>query len=662
MFSSGRRPALRSSWLLMALILLAAAGYAAYAITRHGRLNSSAYDLAIQAQVLWNSAQGRWFASSLEVYTYLGDHIQPLQLLFVPLIALGGDVPALLAAQALSLCLGAWPLFHLAQRRLGGPGWAWLLAAAYLAYPALGFINRFDFHPEVVVMPLLLAALERLEAGRLRAASVWAGLALLGKEEIGLTVAALGVGLLWQPGRRRWGLVWLAAGLVWSYLALFILIPHFRDAPSDTLARYAWLGATPGEMVMTLLTRPGPVVATLAGDPLRRAYLFKLLLPLGGLALGAPRLLWGALPALAYNLLADSPSQHSIYFQYNAPLIPVLWAATAVGLGRAQRALGQWAWLAGVWLVAGTMAAWALDNPLTTPIDTPHYPVYALTPQGDVAAFRQAQMRVPAGASLATTMAYAPHFTQRPALDLFYHKGRRGAAVYDYAPLELILLNLADWRWGVNPRLQAAMIETAIGRDGYQAVYLASDVVLLAQATPPNALTGAALERLQALGAAGGQFAPTAPETSDHLIGRWRWAALPAGATPLAVTWEGGVELVGAAGLPQAVPAGAALCPTLYWRTIRPPAAPLTIFLHLTAPDGYVHAQRDGQPVFDFYPLPAWRPGEIVGDLRCLTVPAWLTPGVYELRLGWYDSQTGQRLALPAGDFHLLHSLTVINE
>ena len=47
---------------------------AGYAIARHERLNSTTFDLAIEAQVIWNTWQGDWFASSIEVDNYLGDH------------------------------------------------------------------------------------------------------------------------------------------------------------------------------------------------------------------------------------------------------------------------------------------------------------------------------------------------------------------------------------------------------------------------------------------------------------------------------------------------------------------------------------------------------------------------------------------------------------
>jgi len=51
---------------------------------RHAHFNSNGFDLGIQDQVVWNTAHGRWYQSSLEVTNYLGDHFKPLVALLAP--------------------------------------------------------------------------------------------------------------------------------------------------------------------------------------------------------------------------------------------------------------------------------------------------------------------------------------------------------------------------------------------------------------------------------------------------------------------------------------------------------------------------------------------------------------------------------------------------
>ena len=89
---------------------------AVYAILRHERLNSTVFDLGIKSQVIWNTWQGRWFASSIEVEHYLGDHVQFIFLLLAPLYGLWDNVNIMLIVQSLLLGLGAIPVYRIAQR------------------------------------------------------------------------------------------------------------------------------------------------------------------------------------------------------------------------------------------------------------------------------------------------------------------------------------------------------------------------------------------------------------------------------------------------------------------------------------------------------------------------------------------------------------------
>lgn len=162
----------------------------------------------------------------------------------------------LLAFQSFVLALGAWPLYVLALRKFDSPAIGLTIAFCALAYPPLGFLNRLDFHAEVIVVPLLIAAYERIDAHDLRKAGIFLGLALLGKENIGLSVAALALVIAVYHNHWRFGFLWCIGGVAYSLVALFLIIPAFRGAPSDTLARYQWLGSTPIEMLWTLLSSP----------------------------------------------------------------------------------------------------------------------------------------------------------------------------------------------------------------------------------------------------------------------------------------------------------------------------------------------------------------------------------------------------------------------
>ena len=628
------------------LALLWTAVLTGYAWARHMRINSTTYDLGIKAQVIWNTWQGDWFASSVEVTHYLGDHVQLIFLLLAPLFGLWQDVRVLLLVQAILLSLGALPVYRIARRHLADPLLAALFSAVYLLFPLLGFVNRFDFHPVVFTIPFFLLAYDLLEGDHPGWASLFIVLALSLREEVGLTVFAFGLYVAFFMGRRTLGLVWACGGLVWSLTAIFVIIPTFRGGASDTVGRYAWLGDSPADIALALLIKPVQVLQHLL-VPYRALVPVKLLLPTGFLALLAPTPLLVTVPSLAYNLLSETPSQSSIYFQYLAPAVPFLFIAAIQGASRAQGWLdGRRATLiVALWLGAGTLLAWIWDNPFTQTIDEPYFPVYGLERLSDAESLEKTLALLPPDADVATMMAYGPHVALRPQYALFYDRLHLLDRPYGFPQAEYLLLNLTDLRWGVNARFFYHAIETAVGRFGYEAIFAENDVVLLQKGLGPQPLTGAVLARVQDLLDAGGKFAPAAPETIADLGESWVVNTLPQTAVDRTARFDQGISLLGYEG-PATTSPGRPLCVILYWQSDQPLAEDYTVFLHLAAGDGFVQAQRDSQPVFGYFPTTDWQPDEVVGDLHCVPVPAGLAAGEYSLRVGLYEPQSGERLSL----------------
>lgn len=99
-------------------------------------------------------------------------------------------------------------------------------------------------------------------------------------------------------------------------------------------------------------------------------------------------------------------------------------------------------------------------------------------------------------------------------------------------------------------------------------------------------------------------------------------------------------------GTEKAALAGPTLKLTLQWRCETPPPLNYTTFVHLRDSAGKTVAQQDQPPLKGAYPTSLWDPGEIVEDEITLSLPTLPPPGTYQLVAGWYDAQTGQRLAV----------------
>ncbi|WP_119067967.1 ArnT family glycosyltransferase [Aggregatilinea lenta] len=105
---------------------------------------------------------------------------------------------------------------------------------------------------------------------------------------------------------------------------------------------------------------------------------------------------------------------------------------------------------------------------------------------------------------------------------------------------------------------------------------------------------------------------------------------------------------------------------TLYWRPTdtAPPQRDYSIYIHLLDADGSRVAGWDGQPLQGEYPTRDWQPGESLLDYWVLQIPPDTPAGTFDLRVGIYDSLTGERLPVtvdgdPADDGLTIDTITV---
>jgi uncharacterized membrane protein len=462
----------RATVLLAGGMALYAAVWSLASLLRHAGLNSCGFDLAIQHQVVWNLAHGRGFASSIETANYLGDHVALTLPLFAPLLWIWNGPGILLIAQSVVLALGAWPVYRLASRRCGTrtEGLVWSLV--YLCLPAIGFMNKYDFHDLVAALPILLAAIDAVDDRRWWAASVWMLLALGTREEVGLAVAAIGVWAAVARDRRLWGIGWGLLGFGWAIFALYVVIPHFRGgSPSDTLARYAWLGTGPGEVLRTLLTHPWTLFATHYHRVRRVLYPIQLLWPFAGFPLLSLGHLLLALPNLALSLTSSAISQNSIYFQYNAPIFPFFFWAGIEGFRRRGAGAGRRG-VACAALLLSLVAANAADPALWKGVAAPYTVVDGVRPRSNRAAFREAAALIPEDADLLASNDLAPHFSAREKLGVIQTRKPNARA-------SVVICDLTDTRHLNSPVEVARLVSSWIEEEGYRTVFFREGILVL---------------------------------------------------------------------------------------------------------------------------------------------------------------------------------------
>ncbi|MEV6976330.1 DUF2079 domain-containing protein [Kitasatospora sp. NPDC093806] len=304
--------------------------YGCVAVNRHRRILTQAYDLGIFEQAVRAYAHGEAPVVLLKGpgYHLLGDHFHPLLATLAPLYRVFPSAVTLLLAQAVLMALAVVPLTRWASE-VGG----WRLGAAVGALTGVswGIVEAAadDFHEIAFAVPLLAFAATALGRGRPVAAVLSAAPLVLVKEDLGLTVAVLGVLVFRRAprgsGARALGFGTAVFGVAATALTMLVLLPMFN--PQGGFDYWGQLGT--GDAAGA----PWSAVTRLGWPPLKWLLLGLAAATAGFLGLRSPLALL-CLPTLGWRLLADNPHYWGVTYHYSAVLMLLLLAALVDALDR----------------------------------------------------------------------------------------------------------------------------------------------------------------------------------------------------------------------------------------------------------------------------------------------------------------------------------------
>jgi uncharacterized membrane protein len=428
--------------------VLYAALFVFLSIYKHEIYASSRFDLGNMDQAVWNSAQGNILEATDEtgeISSRLKNHADFLLLAFVPLYWIHATPYWLLIVQAITVGLGAIPLYWLCLRFLGRQWPAAFIAVAYLFNPGLQAANLFDFHAQTMAGTFLLFAFHYLLEKRLGLFLAFAVLASAAKEEIVLLVAMMGLYAIWPLKRPKWGIPIFLVGTAYFLLLMKVVIPAFNPGDTSDLigARYEAFGGSIGGLITTALTDPLFILGyALSGA--RLSYILQLLGLGGGFAVLSPLILAIPLPELAINVISQRPQMVNIRYHYSAPIFPFVYLASAAGiynLIRLTLRLQAWNRFPGRWarrlfsreflverlpllLALGILLMNAQANYNTGPLPWFHSPenqssVIDPPAAEHLAALDEAVAMIPDDASVSASNWIGPHLAHRDYLYLF---------------------------------------------------------------------------------------------------------------------------------------------------------------------------------------------------------------------------------------------------
>ncbi|MEW2086356.1 DUF2079 domain-containing protein [Streptomyces sp. NPDC005283] len=499
-------------WSLWAMPAVLAVVYAVDSVRLHQRMLTSGYDLGIFEQMVRSYAHGDLPVVELKGpgYNELGDHFSPIVATLAPFYRLWPSPYVLLLAQAVLMAAAVVPLSRWALGALG-PVAALIVGLGYGLSWGIASAVGFDFHEVAFAVPLVSFSLCALGQGRPRAAALWALPLLLVKEDLGLTVAVIGLLIAWR-GRRRLGLATAVVGVVGTLLEVLVIIPAFNPT-----GRYPYLNhVLEGSGGFASLVYRSTVGLVAAPDP-KPVTLVLLIAPTAFMALRSP-LVWAAAPTLLWRLSSNNSLYWETRFQYSAVLMPIVFAALIDGL--VHKPVDQRLLRHTLIVVAAVTALLLPPFPLFQAVQ----PSAWHTP-ARVAAARQILARVPDGATVAASNLLVPQLSGRTSVTEFGMPGSRPD------PEWIIVDTTAPRTFPVGSEQQAQLIDEAIAQ-GYRTEAHVGEYLLLrrpvrAKAARPSSPQAHQADRSRASGAPAGPPVAMSSPNKAFISRPTSWGSVP---------------------------------------------------------------------------------------------------------------------------------------
>ncbi|WP_409473958.1 DUF2079 domain-containing protein [Streptomyces sp. HC307] len=410
----------RTPHVLLRFLLFGA--YATLSVARYARFESMSWDLSIFEQVVRSYAHLEAPISLIKGpdFNILGDHFSPVLMLLAPLYRLFPGPVTLLLVQAAFFALSVVVVSDTAAHFLGRTR-GLLLGAAYGLSWGLQRAIDSDFHEICFAVPLLAVVLRQFLLKRWQHVTYWSVPLVFVKEDLGLTVTAVGICLV-LAGRRKQG-IWLAAfGATATAVTLLVIIPMFN--PSSGYDYWQKVPGAGGDSA-------GLPTEVLDGLGTKGETLLWIIGVSAFLALRSPLVLV-AVPTLGWRFLSHEPNYWGTDWHYSAILMPIVFMALIDAILRARRS--SHAWIQGyarhaVPAVAAIAATLCLQLPLRGLIQSDTYDGGPRVSDATAAV-----SRIPDGATVEANTGLMTHLTSRTSV---YWVGNTGTLIPQYIAFDL---------------------------------------------------------------------------------------------------------------------------------------------------------------------------------------------------------------------------------
>lgn len=303
-------------------------------IAKHNLFLSYGFDLGIFDQEMVGLSHGEVPFNTIRGLNLLGDHWSPIAFLIAPIYRLFPGPEILLIIQAFAIAVGAIPIYWLSREKWDNKFAAFSVSASYLLYPAIHFLNLFDFHYVALQIPLILFAFYYLEKQKYGKFYISCFFLILCYETASLTVFMFSVYIFIKYKKRLKAIILGIISLGWFLGTIKIIIPYFRDSNYGFISLYSHLGSTMTEILLTLVSKPIVVIKEYIFTWVHVKYILDLLLPVFFTSLLGVEVILLASPSFLMNFLSNRYAMHFVWGKYNSVISAFIFLSLIVGISR----------------------------------------------------------------------------------------------------------------------------------------------------------------------------------------------------------------------------------------------------------------------------------------------------------------------------------------
>ncbi len=327
----------KNRWLL-AVMLFFTAVYAVIAIPNHYLFRTSALDLGLYTNALYDYIRLQWNDSTLFMdvpQNLLADHFDLYLVILSPLSLLFGTY-TLLIVQVIAIVMGGLGIYRY-FRLVSDKDWLPLLAMIhfYLFFGIFSAVS-FDYHSSVVAAMVLPWFFYYFRKRKYGPASALVLFMLISKENTALWLVFVFLGLLFEYLRDRkaagYLVIYSSFSLAWFLLIVFYVMPALSSEGTFPHFRYSVLGNDPVSFIRNFFSAPFHSLSLLFNNHMPFGYgdhvkvelhLFVLLSGLY-LLVFRPQYLFMLIPVYFQKMYHDNVWVWSVAAHYSVEFAPIL--------------------------------------------------------------------------------------------------------------------------------------------------------------------------------------------------------------------------------------------------------------------------------------------------------------------------------------------------